>query len=907
MYTVDQLETWFNKALDQPKAIRNTFLEKELAHDNRLLKTILELLEIEQQDKSAFTQLVDQMNRELEVEDIPVLDRYRVIDEVGRGGMSVVYLGERTDGLFEHKVAIKLLRSGMNSDELLRVFEKERNVLAKLKHPNIAQIYDAGLAEGNRPYFVMEYIEGSDLSSFLEEKEQPVEERLKLFIQICQAVHFAHQNTIIHRDIKPSNILVNDQGAAKLMDFGIADILGEETDIKLSNRLFTPEYASPEQKQGERIDVRSDVYQLGRLLAHVVARDEDDELAAIIEKATLENKSERYPSVTAFIEDLERKLSHWPVEVYNASLLYKTQLFIKRNLWQVGLGSIAILVLLMTSISYIINVNAARREAEKNEFRANTSLEFLVSLFEQSDPSINLGDTVSIGYVLEEGLANIQRIEDAYTKASVLNSLGEVYRSLGSYNKAEALFNQAMDIVSKGENDELIGKTLLNKGLLASKKSDQNRAFELFSLALEKPLSLENKVIALIEQAYIKDQSSPDSAMLLKERAYLIVKNENFSPVKSLKYQFKLSDIGFDQFLKKESDSITSLKLGFLRNFETNFSSNWPILSEMYAGIAMHYRVLNKYDSSIIYSKKNLEILEKMYGQGNIQTASGLQNLAENFGWSGAFDSAEYYTTKSIRIKEKAFGQEHVSQLNEMELLSQIYLNRNEFEKGEKLLRSSFQISSKAYGLYHKKTGGILYTLLQQLNRATKLKESTDLYPLLFQIDSSTYGLTVNTAMTLVDYGQALNALGESEVALNKFYQALDIIKKDVGTDDFVYGMTLFSIAKVHKSKNPQKALQFMDSALVSIENNLPKNHPRIGNYQQQYAVLLNQQGQHKKSNKYYLKAIDNYTINYKKKEPHRIAQFQEEYSKSLRKQGLTDSASSVMQRAKKNYGLANK
>ncbi len=197
--------------------------------------------------------------------------RYRILKELGRGGMGSVYLATREDDQFRKKVALKLIKRGMDTDEIVRRFKLEKEVLAALNHPNIARVLDAGATEDGRPFLVMEFVEGTPVGEYADEKNLSVPERLAMFLKICAAVHHAHQNLIIHRDIKPSNILVGPDAEPKLLDFGIAKLL----DPALSTaslvttaemRLMTPEYASPEQVQGSSLTTSSDVYSLGVLL-----------------------------------------------------------------------------------------------------------------------------------------------------------------------------------------------------------------------------------------------------------------------------------------------------------------------------------------------------------------------------------------------------------------------------------------------------------------------------------------------------------------------------------------------------------------------------------------------------------------------------------------------------------------
>ncbi len=224
-----------------------------------------------------------------------------MIREIGRGGLGTVYLAARADERFEKQVALKVVRRGLDTDDILRRFRAERQILAQLEHPNIARLIDAGSTEDGLPYFVMEYVEGQSLLDYCEATGAGVAERLPLFRKICEAVAYAHQNLVIHRDLKPSNILVTAAGEPKLLDFGIAKVLTPEEDAYTqtipSQRILTPEYASPEQMKGGKITTSSDVYSLGVLLYELLSGHKPYRLtsrsAEEISKAITDQEPER--------------------------------------------------------------------------------------------------------------------------------------------------------------------------------------------------------------------------------------------------------------------------------------------------------------------------------------------------------------------------------------------------------------------------------------------------------------------------------------------------------------------------------------------------------------------------------------------------------------------------------------
>src|ERR1051326_2737586 len=272
---------------------------------------------------------------------------YLVTREIGRGGMGTVYLAARADGYFEKEVALKVLNRGGATGERARRFQAEREVLARLDHPNIARLIDAGTMEDGRPYFIMDYVEGVPISRYVEENELTVPDRLNLFLKITAAVEKAHRNSVIHRDLKPSNILVDPEGEPRLLDFGIAKIVREKSDplevTSTTQQRLTPMSASPEQVRGDAVTVLTDVYGLGVVLYELLtgtkphefetSHPSDDELLeivckrrpvrpslavsdrareraphgaldAIVLRALEKEPSRRYPSVADLAEDV---------------------------------------------------------------------------------------------------------------------------------------------------------------------------------------------------------------------------------------------------------------------------------------------------------------------------------------------------------------------------------------------------------------------------------------------------------------------------------------------------------------------------------------------------------------------------------------------------------------------------
>jgi serine/threonine protein kinase len=266
-----QVKELLESALEREPSQRAAFLEEACAGDAELRKEVESLLSFHEQAESFIETPAVKITPELFTDQATELmvgrhiGPYKILREIGHGGMGAVYLAVRDDDQYQKRVAIKLVKRGMDTDDIVRRFRNERQILASLDHPNIAKLLDGGTTDDGLPYFVMEHIEGAPIDKYCDTHKLSTVERLALFRTVCAAVHYAHQNLIVHRDLKPSNILVTADGTPKLLDFGIAKLLNPELSARTIDptrtelRLMTPEYASPEQIRGEPITTASDV------------------------------------------------------------------------------------------------------------------------------------------------------------------------------------------------------------------------------------------------------------------------------------------------------------------------------------------------------------------------------------------------------------------------------------------------------------------------------------------------------------------------------------------------------------------------------------------------------------------------------------------------------------------------
>jgi len=448
---------------------------------------------------------------------------YRILRELGHGGMGAVWLAERADGLFSRQVALKLLHTSLAGPALTERFARERAILGALNHPHIARLLDAGFSEG-QPYLALEYVEGVPLTTYCDERRLPLRSRIELMLQVLSAVQHAHRNLVIHRDLKPSNILVTPDGEVSLLDFGIAKLMrdgeAKETELtQLAGRALTPEYASPEQIAGAPITTASDVYSLGVVLyellcgtrPYALKRDSrgaleeailgaepikpsqsaltdaiaqarattvrklrqalSGDLDTILGKALKKEPAERYATADAFLQDLQRYLAGEPVSARPDSAAYRLRKFVARNRFAVAAAALIGVALASATAISLWQAGLARAQAtvaEREAKRAQAVQGFLLDIFKtntdtQPDP-LRARQTTARD-LLDIGAKRVgESLKDSpEAQLEVLGTLGSMYWQLGLDEKAADMDAQAIAVLkrTRGPRDRDVAGALL--------------------------------------------------------------------------------------------------------------------------------------------------------------------------------------------------------------------------------------------------------------------------------------------------------------------------------------------------------------------------------------------------------------------------------------------------------------
>jgi serine/threonine-protein kinase len=497
------------------------------------------------------------------------IGNYRLLSLLGRGGMAEVWLAERADGEFDSRVALKLVRPDLGSEAIVSGFLRERRILARLAHPGIARLLDGGRSQSGEPYFVLDHVEGTPITDWCAAGGLSVEERLRLMVEVCEAVDHAHRSLVVHRDLKPSNVLVDSSGRPKLLDFGIAKLLSpepgrnpmESATLRLGGRVFTPGYAAPEQITGEPVTTATDVYALGVLLYELLTGEKpfprtsralpdlmralgvetfeppsarlrrlggsrasrrpaarlEGDLDAIVAKALAREPERRYPGAAALADDLRRFLARRPVRARPAGFVYQTSRFVARHRLGVAAAALAILSLVGGLAMALWQARLARAEAQ----RAERARGFLVSVFEALDPEHARSEAMTPEKLLAIAVRRVDRelADEPEFQAEMLDLMANLHRKLGLLPEGRALAERSLTLrrrrfgASSAEAAQSLitrGWIRLDQGDLAAARADLEHAVaDLERISGSESLAAADAREPLVEAIFASESAAP--------------------------------------------------------------------------------------------------------------------------------------------------------------------------------------------------------------------------------------------------------------------------------------------------------------------------------------------------------------------------------------------------------------
>jgi len=803
------IQELFHRALERPLHERDGWLLERCGRDQALWREVASLLAADAPDSHTIQAAILDAAPRVAVRRGGRVGPYRLLDELGHGGMGTVYLAEREGIDFHQRVAIKLLH-GFGGVERADRFRSERRILAGLEHPNIARLLDGGALDDGQPYLVMEYVAGVPIDVYCHAHDLAVEARLRLFAQVCDAVDHAHVSLVVHRDIKPSNILVTADGTPKLLDFGIAKLLDPDTQsgepapvTGTLVRLFTRDYASPEQIRGEAITTATDTYALGVLLYELLAgtrpfqfasqRLEDIErviasstpakpsaavlddtrlarqltgdLDTIVMMAMDKEPRRRYVSAGRLAEDVRRFLDQHPILARPTTWTYRTGRFVTRHRWAVAAASLFVAVMIGGATLFALQAGRVQRERDT----AEQVVSFLMELFNVADPGESRGNTITAREILDRGAARIENDLAAQpdVQARMLEAMGGVYRSLGLYERSQSLLERAL-----GVRESMSGRRTLaaaaSMSRLAETLRQRSKAAEAEPLAreaLEVRRALAGPRDALVAQSLntlglvLQDRGQQDQALVLFEEALALWR-----------------------------------ELGRAESADAGTAHN---------NIATIYRDRQDYT--------------------NGETAA----------------------REALRIRRAALGHDSPQVAVSVSVLGQILDARGDDAAAEVLLREARDMREKVFGPDHPMTTQAANNLASVIHDQGRYAEAEPLYRMALDKNRARLGDHFDTAMNLNNLAALLEDWGRYDEAGNYYRESLEMRRRVFGPEHLAVSRTLNNYARfLMIIGRPAEALPLIDEAQRIRLLTLKPDHIDVLMTRLNRAAILSQLGQ---------------------------------------------------------------
>ncbi|MGE0463933.1 MAG: tetratricopeptide repeat protein [Vicinamibacterales bacterium] len=846
------IDRLFDAALERSPAERAAFVESAAAGDLALADAVKALLRAEQDSQGCY-----------ESPAIPISDvfsdhaaratgpgaigPYHVIRELGRGGMGTVYLAERAGDGFTQHVALKVLRRGMDTDDVLRRFVTERRILASLSHPNIARLYDGGATDDGRPYLVMEFVEGQPIADYCDDRRLGLRQRLALVLEVAAAVSAAHASLVVHRDLKPSNILVTAEGHVKLLDFGIAKLLEPGDDGGTHTRtglfLLTPDHASPEQLRGEPVTTLTDVYQLGVLLfglltgaapyapsgrsaegLEALARRLDvpkpsamvstwpdadprarargttpaqlrrtlsGDLDTIVGKALQAEPQRRYASVEALAGDIRRFLDGRPVSAHPDTLWYRTRMFLRRRPWvapALGAATVFAGIYLATLVRHSAALEAERNAATLEAERAQEVQRFLVDLFASADPyapaDTARGREITVVEALDMGT---ERLRTSLADRPIIRA--SILSAISQVYQDLGVHDRAQPL----REEALALQTTLHGpasravrdslGSLALIRGERGEQVPAHELHLRR--------LALAEAARPVDAAEVADARVRLGRHLIGMSQEQAA----------------EPHFRAVLDAPDAERLPA------------AIRVEAMRALADVERVLDRLDESERTARRAVALVDAAIGASSSAGALARGTLAQTLGLMGRVDEADGLFRQAIDTLERTLGATHAHRLATMSNLSVLRLNAGDLAGAEALLRETVEVGERVHGARHPSVAGYLQnhaTALVRLGRHDEARERYERAAAIYRetLERDNYARAL-PLLSIASLDLAAQRPAAAEAAAR---EALDILRAALPNGHAITAVAECRIARALVARAQQPAaLPFFERATASL------------------------------------------------------------------------------------------
>jgi len=741
-----------------------------------------------------------------------VIDSYRMLQAIGQGGMGEVWLAEQMHPV-RRRVAIKLIKAGMDTREVVARFETERQALAMMDHPGIAKVFDAGSTPQGRPYFVMEYVFGVPITDYCDKHKLTTRQRLELFIRVCEAVQHAHQKAIIHRDLKPSNILVGEvdgKPLPRIIDFGLAKatsyrLTAETMFTRVGAPVGTLGYMSPEQADSTGIDVdtRTDVYSLGVVLYRLLVgalpldfrnlafgeilrrlREEDalrpsarlrtlgeqssvtaqnrgsdpaalarqlrGDLDAITLKALEKERSRRYASPSELAADIGRYLRHEPVIARPAGTGYRIRKYIRRHRLGVAVAASAIVLLVSFAVVQALQLRRITRERD----RADRITSFMTDMFKVSDPSAARGNSITAREILDKASKEIDPglSKDPELQAQMMQVMADVYRQLGLYPQAQSLAERAVDI-----------------------------------------------------QRRLLGPENPETLKSVNSLAMVLFREGRFAEAEKL---------------NRETLDIRRRRLGPAHP-ET-------VVSMSNLGLAQ-WR-LGRYADAENLIRQTLDIRRRILGPEHPDTLALMNNLGMILTDEARFPEAEKLLRETLEVKRRVLGPEHPDSLKTMNNLANVLRRESRFAESEQLDRDALEAQRRVLGPEHPETLQSMQNLAIDLRREHRNGDAEKLYLETLEIKRHVLGPEhPDTLSTMNNLGGVLVGDGRYAEAEKLYLKTLEVERRVLGPTHPQTLATMTNLGIVFfKEGHNVEADKLLREALENERRVLGPGHPDV-------------------------------------------------------------------------------
>lgn len=714
---------------------------------------------------------------------------YRRVRTLGQGGTGRVFLAERDDGQFEQRVAVKVLRVEVDSAESRARLTRERQLLARLDHPGIARLIDGGIGPDGRPWFAMEYVEGEPIIAYARRLDLPLTTRLDLFRRLLAAVRYLHQNLLVHRDLKPANVLVTAAGDVRVLDLGIARILADDSrDTATASRTeaaMTPAYAAPEQILGRPTTTAVDVFALGLLLHELVttrpafpdgrfaaqsagdvtalrpaaAAGVDPDLDAIIARTLRPEPGDRYPSVEALEEDLERYRRGSPVVARRGGWRYRAAKSLRRH--RVAWSALVALVITVTA-GFAVTLWQAR-VAREEAGRAAAVSRFLLHIFEGADPEVEQGPTTTARTLLDRGAARIhdELATQPALRAEMLHTLGGLYSKLGEYDAAWSLLDESWR--------------------LRQSSSSTSRRERLASLT------------ALGQVAQARGRGA-EAESLFRASLAIIGRDEAGSPLELATARNALASVLNERGRSREADSLARLALEGRRRGGADSLDVAESLNEL-ATIAYDR---GRYDEAAEWFTQSLAVFERRLGPRSLRGAALRSNLATAFAQQGRWDEAQQMFARALTVQREQLGPGHPRVAISLAGLAAIAQRQERLTEAESLYTAVLTINQITYGPRHPEVAKALHDVGRARLRLGRIAEAEAAYRECLSILTEMLGPEHPfVGKTLGSIGELQREADRPTAAEATFRQSLAILRRSLGTDHELTAQSEMGLGRV--------------------------------------------------------------------------------------------------------------